>query len=206
MRCPLVVAASMVVLTLIWAGCRSQSAPQTAAPAPSPEVNEVSDATSPSSTSRFVITSSAFKDHERIPARFTADGADLSPPLAWRDAPEGTVSFLLIMDDPDAPRGTWTHWILHNLPAQHNHLPEGVPPKETLAHLGGARQDTNDFGRIGYGGPAPPRGPVHHYRFTIYALKRMLELPRGARRAQVDAALKADVILGQARLVGTYSR
>ena len=157
-------------------------------------------------TQRFVITSSAFKDNERIPTRFTADGADVSPPLAWKGAPEGTVSFLLIVDDPDAPRGTWTHWILHNLPAHYDHLPQGVPPQETPADLGGARQDTNDFGKIGYGGPAPPRGPVHHYRFTLYALKRALELPRGARRAQVDAALKADVVLGQARLVGTYSR
>ena len=153
----------------------------------------------------FKLTRTAFKDNERIPARYTGDGADVSPPLSWEKPPEKTASLALIVDDPDAPRGTWTHWVIYNLPATLRDLPEGVPADKVLPKLGGARQGPNDSGEIGYGGPAPPRGPVHHYRFNLYALDAALDLPASARKAEAEEAMRGHIV-GQARLVGLYSR
>jgi hypothetical protein len=153
----------------------------------------------------FKLVSTAFQENARIPTRYTADGADVSPPLSWAKPPEKTASFALIMDDPDAPRGTFTHWVLYDLPPTAMALPEGVPKRKTLPTLGGAKQGENDFGQIGYGGPAPPRGPAHHYIFTLYALDAMLKLPEGARRDRVEKALQRHV-LGRARLAGVYGR
>src|SRR5262245_50894443 len=107
------------------------------------------------------VTSTAFREGQPIPKQHTGDGKDVSPPLQWSAVPEGTKGLALVCEDPDAPRGTWTHWVLFNLPATTQGLPEGVPAQETV--LGGARQGKNDFGKLGYGGPAPPRGKPHRY-------------------------------------------
>ncbi len=148
------------------------------------------------------LTSTAFEHGATIPKKYTGDGADTSPPLRWDAPPAGTKSLAVICDDPDAPFGTWVHWVLFNLSAEARELPEGVPTKEQLE---GARQGKNDFGKIGYGGPAPPAGKPHRYFFKLYALDKTLELPAGATKAQAVAAMKGHV-LAEGRLMGTYGR
>ncbi len=152
----------------------------------------------------FILTSAAFKDGAPIPAKYTCDGVDVSPPLAWSGAPAGTRSVALIADDPDAPGGTWVHWVLYNLPAEVSDLPENIAKVESL-DLGGARQGRNDFRRPGYGGPCPPPGPAHRYFFKLYALDTRLELKAGAQKKDVEAAMEGHV-LGSAQLMGTYAR
>jgi Raf kinase inhibitor-like YbhB/YbcL family protein len=149
------------------------------------------------------ITSTAFKAENPIPKKYTGDGADQSPPLHWSEPPSGTKSIALICDDPDAPRGTWVHWVLFNVSAQTDDLEEGVPTTETLGN--GAKQGKNDFGNIGYGGPAPPKGKAHRYFFKVYALDVTLDLPPGATKAQLEAAMKGH-ILAEGQLMGTYQR
>jgi len=148
------------------------------------------------------ITSSAFEEGALIPAKYTCDGEDISPPLQWEAVPEGTKSIALISDDPDAPVGTWVHWVLYNLPAEAGELSEAIPADETLP--GGARQGTTDFGRIGYGGPCPPSG-THRYFFKIYALDTDLDLPTGADKRELLEAMQGH-ILGEGRLMGKYAR
>lgn len=152
----------------------------------------------------FILTSSAFKDGATIPGKHTCDGVDVSPPLAWSGTPAGTRSVALIADDPDAPGGTWVHWVLYNLPAEVSELPENIAKVESL-DLGGARQGRNDFRRPGYGGPCPPPGPAHRYFFKLYALDTRLELKAGAQKKDVEAAMEGHV-LGSAQLMGTYAR
>jgi Raf kinase inhibitor-like YbhB/YbcL family protein len=152
----------------------------------------------------FSLRSPAFADGAAIPVRHTCDGPDVSPPLAWSDAPAGTRSFALIMDDPDAPAGTWVHWVLYNLPAATSELPETVAKVEGL-DLGGARQGRNDFRHPGYGGPCPPPGPAHRYIFKLYALDAVLELRPGAKKPELEAAMQGHM-LAMAQLVGTYAR
>lgn len=149
------------------------------------------------------VTSTAFQEGASIPKQYTGDGADQSPPLRWSEPPAGTKSFALICDDPDAPRGTWVHWVLYNLPPQTRELDEGVPTTDTLAS--GAKQGKNDFGTIGYGGPAPPQGMPHRYFFKLYALSEDVELAPGATKAQLLDAIKG-IILAEGELVGTYQR
>jgi Raf kinase inhibitor-like YbhB/YbcL family protein len=149
------------------------------------------------------LSSTAFQEGETIPKQYTGDGKDVSPPLTWADPPEGTKSFVLICDDPDAPRGTWTHWVLYNLPADQRKLDEGVPTDESLAN--GAKQGKNDFGKVGYGGPAPPRGKPHRYFFRLYALDTTLGLPAGATRDKVVGAARGHV-LAEGQLMGHYGR
>ncbi len=149
------------------------------------------------------VQSSAFSQGGTIPKQYTCDGPDLSPPLSWTGTPEGTKSLALIMDDPDAPVGTWVHWVLYNLPASVHELAEGVPTTETLPN--GARQGRNDFRKIGYGGPCPPPGPAHRYFFKLYALDTELSLAPGASKGQLEEAMKGH-ILGQAELMGRYGR
>lgn len=149
------------------------------------------------------ITSEAFEGGQAIPKKYTGDGADVSPPLAWSDPPDATMSFALICDDPDAPRGTWVHWILFDLPADLRALAEAVPATETLPN--GARQGKNDFNNLGYGGPAPPRGKPHRYFFKLLALDRALGLAAGATKEQLLAACKG-YVLADAQLMGTYQR
>ena len=148
------------------------------------------------------LTSTAFQDGQPIPTRYTCEGKDLAPPLAWSDPPDGTKSFALISDDPDAPAGTWVHWVVYNLPASRRSLPEGVPADAQLAD--GTRQGITDFGRLGYGGPCPPNG-THRYYFKLYALNVMLSPVPGARKVDVERLMKGHV-LADARLMGTYRR
>ena len=149
------------------------------------------------------LTSVAFENGQPIPKRHTGDGEDISPSLAWSDPPNETKSFALICDDPDAPRGTWVHWVLFNLPADARELAEAVPTSGTLTN--GAKQGTNDFGNLGYGGPAPPRGKQHRYFFKLYALDRTLDLATGATKDRLLAACQGH-ILAEAQLMGKYQR
>lgn len=149
------------------------------------------------------VTSTEFQKGTAIPKRFTGDGEDRSPPLHWSEPPSGTKSIALICDDPDAPRGTWVHWVLFNLPAQARKLEGGVPTTESLSS--GARQGKNDFGNIGYGGPAPPKGKTHRYFFKLYALDVALDLSSGATKAQLEKAMQGHV-LAEGQLMGTYER
>ena len=125
------------------------------------------------------------------------------PPLHWSEPPSGTKCLALICDDPDAPRGTWVHWVLFNLPVHIRELVEGVPTTETLGN--GAKQGKNDFGNIGYGGPAPPKGKPHRYFFKLYALAVAVDLTPGATKAQLEDAMKGH-ILAEGELMGTYKR
>lgn len=151
----------------------------------------------------FRISTPAFSPGESIPKKFTCDGADVSPELSWNDPPAGTLSFALIVDDPDAPVGTWVHWVLYDLPADARELAEGVAKQEQLPD--GARQGRNDFRKIGYGGPCPPPGKPHRYFFKLYALGAKLNLKSPATKADVERAMQGH-ILSQAELVGRYGR
>jgi hypothetical protein len=152
----------------------------------------------------FTLSSPAFRNGEEIPRKYTCDGADASPPLNWSGIPSSSVSLLLIMDDPDAPMGTFTHWILFNIPPGRPGLPEGVPKSPSVEGIG--VHGTNDFGRVGYGGPCPPRGHgVHRYFFRLYALDTSLSLRPGARRGDVLKAIQGHVV-DTAEYMGRYSR
>ncbi|HEY9792048.1 MAG TPA: YbhB/YbcL family Raf kinase inhibitor-like protein [Candidatus Obscuribacterales bacterium] len=146
---------------------------------------------------------STFKDGQTIPKQFTADGGDRSPALRWSTPPSNAKSIAIIVSDPDAPRGTWYHWLLYNLPANITYLNENVPKTPTT--VGGAMQGTNDFNRIGYSGPAPPPGQKHRYEFRIAALDAMLSLKPGARKEEVLNAVREHEI-AEGRLMGVYSR
>jgi Raf kinase inhibitor-like YbhB/YbcL family protein len=145
---------------------------------------------------------SAFAPGQPIPQKFTCQGDDVSPALSWSGAPANTKSFALIADDPDAPVGTWVHWVFYNLPAQTHSLPEGVPKSD---HAQNAVQGTNDFKKMGYGGPCPPPGKPHRYFFKLYALDATLNLPPGATKADIEHAMQGH-ILAHAELIGTYQR
>ena len=151
------------------------------------------------------LTSPAFTAGDMIPAKFTGDGPDLSPPLEWSRLPAGTRCLALIVDDPDAPGGTWVHWVLVGIPPDRASLPEGVDASAHPRGLVGAVNGKNDFGRLGYGGPAPPRGPAHRYLFKLYALDAPLAVPPGVTRDRLLAAMKGH-ILGEAQLMGLYQR
>ena len=142
------------------------------------------------------ITSSAFQEGANIPSKFTCDGENTSPPLQIADIPSEAKSLVLVVDDPDAPSGLFTHWTVWNIPPQTSAVGEGSAPKGV--------QGTNDFGKSGYGGPCPPSG-THRYYFKIFALDRELDLPFGAKRGQLDAAMKGHVV-AQGELMGRYSR
>jgi Raf kinase inhibitor-like YbhB/YbcL family protein len=150
------------------------------------------------------LESTAFRDGEPIPKRHSRDGEDVSPPLAWSDLPAGVRSLALICDDPDAPRGTWVHWVLYDLPPTMTSLSAGVPKVDRPAF--GGVQGRNDYGETGWGGPAPPKGHgVHHYNFRLSALDRELGLPPGATKAEAESAMQGHV-LAEAKLTGTYRR
>ena len=149
------------------------------------------------------IESPAFPANGDIPRKYTCDGLDVSPALRWNEPPSGAKSFVLIADDPDAPVGTWVHWVVYDLPATARELPEGVPKQKEVPQ--GARQGTNDFRRLGYGGPCPPPGKPHRYFFKLYALSAMLDLESGATKADVERAMKGKV-LAEAKVMGRYGR
>lgn len=148
------------------------------------------------------IKSTAFEEGGSIPKKYTCDGPDVSPPLSWTQPPEGTKSLVLICDDPDAPMGTWVHWVLYNLSPNRLELPEGVPGKKEV--LDGAKQGTNDFRKIGYGGPCPPGG-IHRYYFKLYAVDFEPDLNAGATKKEVLSAIDGH-ILAEGQLMGRYSR
>ncbi len=155
------------------------------------------------SSPKLTIVSPAFKQGSPIPKKYTGDGPDVSPPLNWDGIPEGTKSLALISDDPDAPVGTWVHWVIFNIPPTEKGLPEGVPKQNTLTN--GAKQGTNDFRKVGYNGPAPPPGKPHRYYFKLYALDTILDLPAGAKKSDLLKAMEGH-ILSQAEYMGTYQR
>jgi Raf kinase inhibitor-like YbhB/YbcL family protein len=149
------------------------------------------------------LTSQAVRPGQPIPAIHSCEGEDRSPALVWEEVPANTRSLALIADDPDAPRGTYVHWVLFNLPADAIELAAGVPRMPKLPS--GARQGINDSGDLGYRGPCPPRGGPHRYFFRLYALDCALNLPPGVNRSDLEAAM-ADHILAEAMLMGTYQR
>jgi Raf kinase inhibitor-like YbhB/YbcL family protein len=155
----------------------------------------------------FALTSPAFGPSGTIPKKYTCDGQNVSPPLAWSGLPEGTRSVAVIMDDPDAPAGVWVHWVLYDAPAGSSGLAEGVAKKESLPD--GTKQGQSggviEFETIGYTGPCPPKGKPHRYIFRAYALKEPTGLAPRAAKSALLAAIK-DKILGQAELTGLYGR
>ena len=186
--------------TIVWAGCRQKDA------LPAEDL----------ARQTIQLRSPAFADGGMIPKASTCDGSDRSPPLEWSGVPAQAQSLVLICDDPDAPMGTWSHWVVFNLAREAKALNQGVPPEETIApatdglpgsaagKLPQARQGTNDFGKIGYRGPCPPGG-THRYFFRLYALDTRLELSSSATRKQVLKAVEGH-ILAEGTLIGKYKR
>jgi Raf kinase inhibitor-like YbhB/YbcL family protein len=148
------------------------------------------------------VTSTALQDGGMIPSKYTCDGENISPPLEWSGAPTTTKSFALICDDPDAPGKTWVHWVLYDLNASASELPEDVKPREVLSN--GAKQGTNDFQKIGYGGPCPPSG-THRYFFKLYALDAETSLRPGATKDQLLKAIEGHIV-AEGQLMGKYKR
>ena len=151
----------------------------------------------------FVLETKAFPKGGEIPGKYTCSGEDVSPALSWSGAPQETKSFALIVEDPDAPSGTFTHWIVYDLPATTHQLPENVSKSDDLS--GGGRQGRNDFRRVGYGGPCPPPGRSHRYFFKLYALSAALNLPAGASKRDVESAMRGRII-AQVELMGKFAR
>ncbi len=149
------------------------------------------------------LTSSAFQSGEDIPEKFTCGGEDVSPPLNWEGFPDDSASFALICEDPDAPGGVFSHWVIYNIPTDRDHLPEGIPTDALLSW--GAVQGRNDFGNTGYGGPCPPQGSTHSYQFRLFALDENLNLRRGLNRGQLLDEMEGH-ILEEAALMGRYYR
>ena len=164
-------------------------------PLPPTEEPETADEEEGPAMVELTLTSPVFAEGEAIPIQFSCDGDDLSPELAWAGIPDGTASLVLFFDDPDAPGGTWDHWILFNIPAD----------LTGLAQDGTAGTDgNNSWNRTGYGGPCPPGG-THRYFFKLYAIDTRLDLPEGAAKGEIESAMEGH-ILGQVELMGTYTR
>ena len=158
--------------------------------------------TLPEETMSMTLNSTAFTQGNSIPARYTCTSEDISPPLSWDAPPAGTQSLALIMDDPDAPAGTWVHWVIYNIPASARGLTENIRPDAQLTD--GSLQGKNSWGKLGYGGPCPPSG-THRYFFKLYALDTVLELKSGASKSALLAAMEGH-ILGYTELIGTYHK
>jgi Raf kinase inhibitor-like YbhB/YbcL family protein len=176
----------------ILLGCASKPQPATGSNVNNPNEDKT----------EIKLVSTAFAEGQPMPKQSTCDGMDLSPPLEWSGVPQNAKTIAIICDDPDAPSGTWVHWVLYNLPADRIGIIENVPPAEKLP--GGGLQGKNDFGKVGYGGPCPPSG-THRYFFKIYALDSELPLKAGASKAELLKTMEGH-ILGQGQLMGTYSR
>ena len=149
------------------------------------------------------LTSSAFQEGQSIPPVYRADGLNKSPPLKWNEPPGGTKALALVCEDPDAPKGTFTHWVAFNIPPESRELGEGMPSEQKLAN--GTVQGKNDMGQVGYAGPAPPRGKPHHYQFELFALDTSLGLQPGISAKDLKAAISGHV-LAEGRLTGSYGR
>lgn len=164
-----------------------------------------SEAEGPQPKGGMALTSPAFREGGSIPADYTADGRNVSPPLEWTDAPEGAATFALIVDDPDAPLGAFVHWLICEMPGRTRALPEAVPKQEDVSSPVVAVQGNNGFRQVGYGGPRPPKGETHRYVFRLFALDAELHMSGGFNKKQLEEAMKGH-ILAQARLVGKYGR
>jgi Raf kinase inhibitor-like YbhB/YbcL family protein len=147
------------------------------------------------------VTSTAFEDGQPVPEKYSGQGDNVSPPLQWSDVPQQTKSLALICEDPDSPSGTFTHWLVYNLPPTTASLDENVPKGQSMVY--GFLQGKNDFGNVGYGGPAPPAGKVHHYLFKVYALDIILLVPAGGDRSDLLSAMNGHII-GEGDLTGTF--
>jgi len=187
---------ALVVLILVTiVGCASHTQPNPSAPSPRPAVQKETQM-------EIKLTSASFRQGESIPRQYTCDGVNISPPLEWSGVPKAGKTIAIIADDPDAPSGTWVHWVLYNLPAEIIGMVENQPPSENLK--AGGFQGVNDFKKVGYGGPCPPSG-THRYVFKIYALDAELPLKAGATKADLEKAMEGHIV-AQGQLVGTYSR
>ena len=149
-----------------------------------------------------IVESPAFQQKQSIPMKYTCDGSDISPPLAWKNIPEKTKSIVVICDDPDSPAGTWVHWVCYDIPLSIDSFNENIPKTDSLPV--GGKQGMTDFGRVGYGGPCPPSG-THRYFFKVFALDVVLGLPAGKSKKDIERAMKGHV-LAWGELVGKYSR
>jgi Raf kinase inhibitor-like YbhB/YbcL family protein len=187
-RKPEIVILALAMLILAAGFCRS---------------DERAPGKSENAATKIHLTSPTFADGAAIPSKYTCDGENISPPVAWGKFPEKTKSLALVCDDPDAPAGTWVHWVIFNIPPIFNALSEKAPPEEILPP--GTKQGRNDFNRIGYGGPCPPRGNPHRYFFKLYALDTKLSVHPGATKKELMAAIEGH-ILAQGQLMGTYKR
>lgn len=156
-----------------------------------------------SEAEKLTVSSKAFTEGSTIPKEFTADGNDVSPGITWSEVPKGTKSLAITCEDPDAPAGTWFHWIVYDIPPTTTRMKQGVVKRPDLPE--GIKQGTNDFGKSGYNGPSPPKGPVHHYHFKVFALDSKLSLKAGADKRAFYSAIKGKV-LGQGMLTGLYQR
>lgn len=175
--------------------------PPTSTPLPALTATPVSPTPTAEAVLPFAITSPAFVHETEIPLQYTCDGEDTSPPLEWSAPPSGAASLALIVDDPDAPMGTWVHWVIYNLPAEARGLPAGITPDAELPD--GSRQGNNSWPKLGYGGPCPPSGS-HRYVFKLYALDAVLDVRPGATEQQLLQAMEGH-ILAEAQLMGTYA-
>jgi Raf kinase inhibitor-like YbhB/YbcL family protein len=191
----LVMAAVVVALLLLGSAC--------AQPSVATGQRQVNQDMEKMTYSQLSVTSPAFKDGQRIPVKYTADGDDMSPPLTWTDIPEGVTEYALIADDPDAPGGTFTHWVIYGIPGDYGHLADGITQISELDN--GAMQGKNSFGRIGYGGPSPPKGKPHRYVFTLYAIDAKLDLPAGITKEELKKAMQGH-IMSEGKLTGLYGR
>ena len=153
-------------------------------------------------STNIILKSDSFSDGGMIPAKYTCDGANISPQLSWDNAPKGTKSFVLICEDPDAPMGTFTHWVLYDIPADVHELPENLPKDKILPN--GAKQGITDFKKVGYGGPCPPNG-THRYYFKLYALDTLLNLEPALKKEDILKAMNGH-ILAQGQIMGKYAR
>jgi Raf kinase inhibitor-like YbhB/YbcL family protein len=168
------------------------------------EQNQMSNSTDTILTkTKMTITSTAFQNDSTIPQRFTCQGEDLSPVLAWSGAPDGAKSFALLLEDPDAPHGTFIHWVIYNIPATERGLAENFPKRDKLPN--GTRQGVNSAQQMGYMGPCPPAGKAHRYYFKLYALDAQINIPGEATRDQLVNAMQGH-ILAEGQIMGTYQR
>jgi Raf kinase inhibitor-like YbhB/YbcL family protein len=185
--------AIIILLSMTLAGCSTGPRPLP----PQPAVNQ-----SPDQKSEIKVTSVAFQQGQPIPRQYTCAGVNISPPLEWSGLPKTAKTIAIVVNDPDAPGGSWIHWVLYNVPADNIGFVENVPVSETLK--AGGFQGKNDFGKIGYGGPCPPSG-THRYFFKLYAVDAELPLKAGATWPELEKALD-DHVVGQGQLMGTYQR
>ena len=182
---------SMFLFLLLISACSQKDLP-------APELQAASEGMMQENSEPFTLTSSAFQNLEAIPVIYTCDGRDISPPLNWDNPPPSSQSLVLIMDDPDAPVGTWDHWILFNLPPDITSIPEDFTQLPN-----GTKSGSNSWRKNEYGGPCPPGTTSHRYYFKLYALDTELDLPEGSKKAAVEKAMKGH-ILAQTELVGIY--